>query len=108
MMTNYEYMDRWTGKKRRAEHRTTPAALDRLREIEAKTIPHWYPTDPFGPDREMWRGGHRDAGITRVCDFYTKRNLWALAAIWSHMGRTRNHLGFVFTSIVLLASKLYR
>ena len=50
-----------------------------------KTIPYWYPTDPFGPDREMWRGGHRDAGITRVCDFYTKRNLWALAALWANV-----------------------
>ena len=83
MVTNYEYVDRRTGKKKRAEHRTTPAELDKIQEIEMKTIPYWYPTDPFGPDREMWRGGHRDAGITRVCDFYTKRNLWALAALWS-------------------------
>ncbi|MGH8069732.1 MAG: DNA methyltransferase [Candidatus Entotheonellia bacterium] len=108
VVTNYEYVDRRTGKKKRATHRTTLAEMDKIREIEAKTIPYWYPTDPFGTDREMWRGGHRDAGITRICDFYTKRNLGALAAIWSEIERTRNHLAFVFTSIVILASRLYR
>ena len=46
--------------------------------------------------------------ITRVCDFYTKRNLWALAAIWKYVEQSHNSLNFAFTAIVPLASKLYR
>jgi predicted RNA-binding Zn-ribbon protein involved in translation (DUF1610 family) len=103
VVTNYEYVDRRTGKKRRVEHRTTPAELNKIREIEAKTVPYWYPTDPFGPDREMWRGGHRDAGITRVYDFYTKRNLWALAVLWAHVGKI---FRFQVTAIMRLASRM--
>ena len=57
---------------------------DSFEEIEAREIPYWYPTDPFGPHREMWRRSASNLrGITRVCDFYTKRNLWALAALWA-------------------------
>ncbi|MGI8913998.1 MAG: DNA methyltransferase [Chloroflexota bacterium] len=59
----------------RGHHPTTAAEKARLAEIEAADIPYWYPTDAFDPTREMWRGGHRDHGITRVCDFWTKRNL---------------------------------
>ena len=82
MVTNYEYVDRRTGKKKRAQHHTTPAELDKIQEIEVKAIPYWYPTDPFGPDREMYiRSALHLRNITRVCDFYTKRNLWALALI---------------------------
>jgi predicted RNA-binding Zn-ribbon protein involved in translation (DUF1610 family) len=110
--TNYEYVDRRTGKKKRAEHRTTPAELDKIREIEAKTIPYWYPTDPFGPEREMWRGGHRDAGITRVCDFYTKRNLCGLALINDRINKActevRTALRFIFTGLSTGLSKLNR
>jgi len=104
VVTNYEYVDRRTGKKKRAEHRTTPAELDKIREIEAKTIPYWYPTDSFGPDREMYiRSALHLRNITRVCDFYTKRNLWALAALWSHIGKT---FRFQVTAIMRLASRM--
>jgi predicted RNA-binding Zn-ribbon protein involved in translation (DUF1610 family) len=103
VVTNYEYVDRKTGKKKQAEHRTTLAELDKIREIEMKTIPYWYPTDPFGPDREMWRGGHRDAGITHVCDFYTKRNLWALAVLWANISEA---FRFQVTAIMRLASRM--
>jgi predicted RNA-binding Zn-ribbon protein involved in translation (DUF1610 family) len=111
VVTNYEYVERRTGKKKRAEHRTTLAELDKIREIEAKTVPYWYPTDPFGPDREMWRGGHRNAGITRVCDFYTNRNLWALAALWDrisacHDSRIIAALRFIVSASLYVASKM--
>ncbi len=33
----------------------------------------------FEKDWEMWRGVHREQGITDVSRFFTKRNLWALA-----------------------------
>jgi hypothetical protein len=60
----------------------------------------------------MWRGGHRDAGITRVCDFYTKRNLWALALINECINKActeaRMALRFIFTSLATGLSKLSR
>jgi DNA modification methylase len=57
--------------------------LGKIREIEAKEIPYWYPkdrmmhvesdTDPWGDE---WRPG-RD--FRTVAELFTKRNLWALA-----------------------------
>lgn len=58
----------------------------------------------------MWRGGHRDAGITRVCDFYTKRNLWALARLWREVNKSpagiRSKLLFAFTGVAITSSKM--
>ena len=104
VVTNYEYVDRITGKTKRTEHRTTLAELDKIREIDAKTIPYWYPTDPFGPDREMYiRSALHLRNITRVCDFYTKRNLWGLAALWARIGEP---FRFQVTAIMRLASRM--
>jgi len=104
VVTNYVYTNPKTKKKRQAEHRVTEFELNRLKEIETKDIPYWYPTTPFEPTREMWRGVHRDAGITRSCDFYTKRNLWALARLWKEIDNTSNNdvkekLRFAFTGV---------
>jgi hypothetical protein len=56
-----------------------------LQEIEAKQIPHWIPphkmmnveddSQPWGAE---WRQGRN---FRRVIELFTKRNLWALAAI---------------------------
>ncbi|MEM2112307.1 MAG: DNA methyltransferase, partial [Candidatus Bathyarchaeia archaeon] len=113
VITNYIYIDPKTKKKRRGEHRVTEFELDRLREIESKEIPYWYPTTPFDSTREMWRGVHRDAGITRACDFYTKRNLWALARLWEEINKISNNevkdkLRFAFTGVAEGLSKRCR
>jgi DNA modification methylase len=59
--------------------------LGKILEIEAKEIPHWYPkdrmmhvesdTEPWGDE---WRPGRN---FRTVAELFTKRNLWALAAI---------------------------
>lgn len=83
-----------------------------IKEIDSKNIPYWYPTAQFGSDWEMWRGAHRDLNITDVSKFYTKRNLWALASLWHHIGTiseesVRDQLRFAFTAMsVKLASKM--
>jgi len=51
---------------------------------------------------DTWRAGYHK-GITKIEDFYTKRNLWALAKLWYLITkvedeRTRKMLQFVFTS----------
>jgi len=118
--TNYTYTVPSKGKKpskkpkvRRVERPVSAFELQRLKEIEEREIPYWYPTTPFDNTREMWRGGHRDAGITRACDFYTKRNLWALARLWEEIGSissslVKNKLYFGLTAIFGVASKRNR
>jgi 16S rRNA G966 N2-methylase RsmD len=86
--------------------------LARLEEIESKDIPYWFPTDRMmnaASDQErwgmMWRPYHK--GINRVCDFYSKRNLWAMSALYSAiMKLNSSHLAplFNFTSIAMKTS----
>lgn len=67
-------------------------------------ITDWYPKVPLGPDREMYiRCALHLKGIKEVVDFYTTRNLKALAAIWSAIEqvedqRMRAALMFAFTN----------
>lgn len=86
--------------------------LAKLDEIDAGTIPHWFPTDRMmhaAPEEErwglMWRPYHK--GIERVCDFYSKRNLWAMAALHSAiktLDGSQLPAMFNFTSIALKTS----
>jgi DNA modification methylase len=86
--------------------------LAKIREIEGKTIPHWYPTDRMmhaPEDQECW-GVKWRAGTSNfrtVDELFTKRNLWALAAIREGL-HNYDHLMLVFNSIILNSSKLYR
>jgi DNA modification methylase len=113
VITNYQYTDPDTGKKRRSEHRATNFEFERLKEIQTKEIPYWYPTTPFESYREMWRGVHRDSGVERACDFYTKRNLWALAKLWEETNYIRdqdikNAVRFAITGTMQAGSKMNR
>jgi DNA modification methylase len=112
VMTNYQFIDPVTGKKRRGEHPVSEFELERLREIEAKEIPYWYPKTPFENTREMWRGVHRDAGAERACDFYTKRNLWALARLWKEKEKLTQRLQpateFLITSAMSNMSRMVK
>lgn len=76
-------------------------------------VPYWYPQVGFGSDWEMWRGGHRDLGISEVADFWSNRNLIALSIL--HEGvmretdaRVRKAVLFAFTAIVNRASRRYQ
>ena len=86
------------------------------REAVAATRPQrdditdWYPTAPLETWREMWRGQHRDLGIATAADFFTDRNLRALAAAWSHAtnGPEPTPMRFAVTAIVNRASRRYQ
>lgn len=52
-----------------------------IQRIEGGRIPYWYPTDEL-PDGEKM-SDPRNAGVTHVHQFYTKRNLWVLASFIS-------------------------
>jgi len=81
--------------------------------VDRAAIPYWYPDVPFGADWEMWRGGHRDLGITAVSDFWSPRNLAALSTLWHGIeaepeARIKSALRFAFTAIVNRASRRYQ
>jgi len=90
--------------------------VGKLREIETKEIPHWYPphrmmnvesdTEPWGDE---WRPG-RD--FRTVAELFTKRNLWALAAIFSGIDQIesphREALRFTASAFLLNLSRLYK
>lgn len=86
---------------------TETAAAMRPRRSE---ITDWYPTAPLENWREMWRGQHRDMGIRTAADFFTDRNLQALAAIWRVADASTEHQGlrFAVTAVVNRASKRYQ
>lgn len=97
----------------RSSHSPTPDELELLDRAVAVENPYWVPSEPFGPEREMWRAAHRSLGIECVADFYTPRNLLALAALREAIcrvgdERVRDALLFAFTAIVNRASKRYQ
>lgn len=98
---------------RLTERPTTPAEIALSARIEAEPVTDWCPSDPFGPEREMWRKSHEVMGITSVEGFYTRRNLRALAVLWREIERVpdtrlRSALRFAFTGIVNRASRRYQ
>ena len=92
--------------------------LGKLREIEAKPIPHWFPphrmmnvesdTDPWG---DKWRAG--TSSFRTVAELFTKRNLWALAAIREaafslSSSKERDVALFALTGVCLGMSRMNR
>jgi hypothetical protein len=81
--------------------------LRKIQEIEDKPIPYWYPphkmmnveddTKPWGAE---WREGRN---FRKISELFTKRNLWALAAILEACkdAELSSVLLFVFESNVL-------
>ncbi|WP_367394709.1 DNA methyltransferase [Cupriavidus sp. Agwp_2] len=97
----------------RDAHSPTNAELELIQRANAGEILYWIPQVPFTADREMWRAGHSAQGVNSVADFYTKRNLHALAAIRHTIQeekdeRIRSALLFAFTGMVNRASKRYQ
>lgn len=97
---------------RRAEGPVTVDEQATLLGLDRSNIPYWFPTTRFESSREMWRGQHRDMGILTAADFFTTRNLWALAAVWDYVqgqpDGIRDALSFAFTAVVHRASRRYQ
>lgn len=97
----------------RSAHAPTEDELALIEAAESSPIVHWFPQVPFTRSREMWRAGHTALGINTVADFYTKRNLQALATLRHTIAeeaneRVRSALLFAFTGMVNRASKRYQ
>jgi len=88
--------------------------LGKIREIDEKEIPYWYPRNRMmnaPEDQECW-GVKWRAGTSNfrsVDELFTKRNLWALAAIKEVAKQLKEYHLFLFclTGIVLSMSKMY-
>ena len=88
--------------------------LGKIREIESKEIPHWY---PMGCDMTKLSRYQRDAlfyyGVKNVDDLFTRRNLWALSSIRDAISKIedpaiRDALMFGLTGVTLNSSKMYQ
>lgn len=85
----------------------SPDAFDAalLQVIHNEAIPHWFPTDRM-PEGYNTRQPKESHGITRVHQFYTKRNIRTLAVAYSQSSRGR--VLFWDTSAMIRTSKLYK
>ena len=101
------------GSNRIDSHSPTREELALIEEADHIPIPYWTPNVDFGSEREMWRAAHRAMQITNVNGFFTRRNLYTLAAlrhaiIGAAQGRVREALLFAFTACVNRASRRYQ
>ena len=101
------------GSNRIDTHRPTREELALIEEADRIPIPYWTPNVEFDADREMWRAAHRAMRITDINGFFTRRNLYALAALRHAIigvaeGRVREALLFAFTASVNRASRRYQ
>ncbi len=83
--------------------------------LEGKKMPYWHPAELMlfreGQWGQMWRSGYH-SGVTHVHHFFTKRNLWALAAFWDRISKlpigVRHAAQYVFTGTLQIASRMSR
>ncbi|EGU0166215.1 site-specific DNA-methyltransferase [Vibrio parahaemolyticus] len=94
----------YTFEGKRYEKKPDTFDFEMVEKIRTMKIPYWFPTDRMMEGKETRRND--PAGITHVHHFYTKRNIWALAAI---LKRIDTHASkFVFTGILNRATQMNR
>jgi DNA modification methylase len=84
--------------------------LGKIVEIDKTPVPHWTPKIPMikGYETTVKRNLEKQ-GVHLVDDLFTKRSLWALAAINDFALKSGlDILRFAFTAIILNCSKMYR
>jgi DNA modification methylase len=78
--------------------------LSLIEQIENSEIPYWHPTERMMEGKETRRND--PIGITHVHQFYTKRNLWILAACWDRLIKAGARFPFLFTASQRALSKM--
>ena len=99
ILTNYIFVglcERRSGQNRRVElttiqteRMTSATEIERIREIDAQTIQWFIPdkkVNTKGP--QYTRNALSERGITNLADFYSRRNLRALARLWQEASRS--------------------
>jgi DNA modification methylase/predicted RNA-binding Zn-ribbon protein involved in translation (DUF1610 family) len=95
----------YTAGGRRYEKSPDDADLKLIERVENSDIPYWFPTDEI--PRGDKTGEPLRIGITHVHHFYTRRNLWALGAIYDRCNKDKQLL-LLFNSQLINISKLNR
>lgn len=92
----------------RKRYEKTPDIVDitLIEKTEELEIPYWFPTDAI-PEGDK-TGEPLRIGITHVHHFYTKRNLWVLAAVHSKSSPGSSVLKTWLTSSLLGTTKMYK
>ena len=75
-----------------------------LEKIDSLEIPYWFPIDRMPEGDESRRNDK--LGITNVHHFYSKRNLWVLAAFAAKLGKSCNYINV--TSVATIINRMYR
>lgn len=94
----------------RYEKRPDQEDIALISKIEGTIIPHWYPALRMPEGDEARRND--PVGITHVHHFFTKRNLWVLAAVFEALRRSpqasRRALTFTFEQAIMGMSRWAR
>jgi 16S rRNA G966 N2-methylase RsmD len=99
---------------RRFRKPASPADISRALRFHRDEISEWFPTHPVGPDREMYvRCALQLQHVSSTADFYTARNLKALALLWREIGRfsderVKRALAFAFTNTAWHGTRMRR
>lgn len=99
---------------RRAEKAPDQHDIDSALSFRREAIRFDYPTTPIAADREMYiRCALHLQNIASVADFYTARNLTALAMLWHEImatpdDRVRRALAFAFTNTAWHGTRMRR
>jgi 16S rRNA G966 N2-methylase RsmD len=103
-----------TDSRGRYERPPTGEDLERMIATSEEPLEDWVPDVPLGPDREMYvRCALHLQRIENVTDFWTARNLRAVARLWAAVNeepdiRLRQALAFAFTNTAWHATKMRR
>jgi DNA modification methylase len=90
--------------------------LAKIKEIESKEIPYWYPDAELAehiPYRMLYKKDFRQEDAKQLKDLFTKRNLWALALLKNKIEDINNdslksQFLFIMSSFLLNLTKLYK
>ncbi len=74
--------------------------VEKVAALEKEPIHDWFPDHEIYPHRELMSMGVTKHGVSRISDFYTRRNLKALARLWAEVSKSRvvAPLRFLITS----------
>lgn len=97
----------YTFSKKRFEKDPDKDDLVLIDKIEQAEMPYWFPFDRMMNGKETRRND--PAGITHVHHFYTKRNIWVLAAVMKRAKNLNNaRLIAWVTSSMIRTTKMYK
>ena len=89
------------GQKKRFEKKPDEFDLKLIQKINDTPLPYWFPSDRMPEGDESRRNDKY--GITHVHHFYTKRNLWVLAALYNIISLKNNiissHIMWSFNAV---------